>query len=56
VLSELSGDQLAEVRQRALELAVAYAATERETAAERRKRITTDADAWVKFILAGKLS
>lgn len=55
VLSDLSGEQLTEIRQRALDLAVTTAPeVPRESAVERRKRILADADAWVKFIIAGK--
>ena len=56
VLSDLSGEQLVMVRQHALDLAVGALPEQRESAAERRKRITADADAWVRFILAGKLA
>lgn len=52
----MSGEQLADVRRHALELAVTHESPSRENAGERRKRITADADAWVKFILAGKLA
>lgn len=56
MLSDLSGEQLVEVRRHALDLAVSYPFENRESLVERRKRITADADAWVKFILAGKLA
>lgn len=44
------------VRQHALDLAVAHLSEQRETPAERRKRVTADADAYTRFVLAGKLA